>query len=621
MSSQPIFGPGGQARPAPERSTPAGLDLDYANHRLRAESFGMDQNGGNNANSEPFVLHGKPPPHRRGLSAGSAFSKFSNLRHRTQAILVIISAMLLATLVFCIAVFAVQAQSRCMPKPSGITRLSYGSYQGQTLSDGVDQYLGMRYASVPSRFSAPQYPSPFSGVQQATKVGPGCQGTGDPSPANVEDCLFVDVYKPTNANPASNLPVYVFIQGGGLMDAGAHFNGTGLIVASNMSIVVVSFTYRVGLFGFLASSEIQANASLNNGYLDQRQVLQWVQKEIQQFGGNANHVVLGGQSAGAGSIVNHLTSFGGVNQNLFHGAIMESQSMPPVRNVSQQQFQYDDLVNKTGCSTSSDTLGCLRGLPYAKILAHGGPIPYPDAAGAPVYAYNPVRDGKFIVDLPVNMMAKGNFIKVPTVFGDDTNEGTVFTPSSIKTTQSSRIFINNNYPTVTDSQLDKFVEMYNLNNTDQPNYWLQASWAYGETRYTCPGIYMSSLMVNHSNPNVWNWRYNIATPQQEQTLDLVSHGSELGAIWGPQFAGGPGISDMLETNATETVTVMQGYWLSFIKTLDPNKLKPSVAPTWDAWNGSNRVLFDFNGTAMETIGGAQLDRCGYLNQIAGLLQQ
>ena len=78
---------------------------------------------------------------------------------------------------------------------------------------------------------------------------------------------------------------------------------------------------------------------------------------------------------------------------------------------------------------------------------------------------------------------------------------------------------------------------------------------------------------------------------------------------------------MLETNATETVTVMQGYWLSFIKTLDPNKLRPSIAPNWDVWNGSNRVLFDSNGTAMETIGEAQLNRCGYLNQIAGLLQQ
>ena len=636
----PAPGPGGRAAPSHEHSPFHTLDLAYANERLEAvqdrnsrhENDNDDGNGASRLSvgqhSSGTNSHGEAVGHGKAPSTPST-SRFA-LRRRTQVILVALSAMLLAVVVFCIAVFAVSAQSRCAPSPaspgtnpnpSGVVSLSYGKYQGTTLDNGVDQFLGMRYAAPPTRFSAPQSPQNFSGTAEAFQYAPGCRGSGDPSPATSEDCLFVDVYAPTKKSPGSKFPVFVFIQGGGLIDSFGHFNGSGLVLASNMSIVTVSFTYRVGMFGFLASSEVQKNGSLNNGYLDQHQLLQWVHEEIAQFGGDPNHVVLGGQSAGAGSVANHLTAYGGVDQHLFQGAIMQSQSMPPVRNVSQQQFQYDSLVKKVGCNGTTDTLECLRGLSYEELLAHGGPISYPGNDHPPVYAYNPVVDGKFITDVPLSLFGNGQFVRVPTVFGDDTNEGTIFTPRSLKTEDESTTFMKNNYPALSDAQLDQFKTMYKFDNTDTSDYWLQASWAYGETRYICPGIHMSTLVANNSNENVWNWRYNIATPEQKKDLNLVAHGSEMPAIWGPQYQGPSGPAEMLETNATDTVTAMQGYWLSFIKTLDPNRLKPDVAPTWDTWNGTNRILFDFNGTSMEIIDDSQIERCGYLSQIMVQLQQ
>ncbi|KAI4150994.1 MAG: hypothetical protein LQ340_003768 [Diploschistes diacapsis] len=633
--SQLAAGPGGQGGSLPQHSGSPALDLEYANERLRVEQSRNGQHGNGYVSSSYSIPKGSVDAdmHKHGTRGRSR--RFA-MRQRTEVILVALSAMLLAVIVFCIAVFGVQAQKRCTappsssspgtsPNPSGLVTLSYAKYQGTTLGNGVDEFLGIRYADPPTRFSAPQYPQQnFSHTQEAFQIGPGCQGAGSLDPDNAEDCLFADVYRPATANPSSKLPVFVFIQGGGLIDSTAHFNGSGLVIASNMGMVTVSFTYRVGMFGFLASSEVQANGSLNNGYLDQHQLLQWVQKEIAQFGGDPNHVVLGGQSAGAGSVVNHLTAYGGSfqnNQSLFHGAIMESQSMPPIRNVSEQQFQYDSLVNKTGCGNAADTLACLRGLPYEELLSDGGFIPYPGNQGPPVYGYNPVIDGELIVDLPVNMLANGDFIKVPTVFGDDSNEGTIFTPRYFKTQDQSTTFMKDNFPSLTDNQLNEYTTMYTFNDTAQPDYWLKASWAYGETRYVCPGIHMSSLITNHSNANVWNWRYNIATPAQQASLNLVSHGSELPAIWGPQYQGPSGPAKMLETNATNTVAAMQGYWVSFIKTMDPNKLKPDLAPTWDAWNGSNRILFDFNGTSMETIDAGQMQRCGYISQLMAQLQQ
>lgn len=95
----------------------------------------------------------------------------------------------------------------------------------------------------------------------------------------------MDVYAPTNTTKTSNLPVYVFIQGGGFNDnANANYDGKALVKASEMGIVVVNFNYRVGPYGFLASSEVKANASLNNGLKDQRQLLYWIQDHISEVG-------------------------------------------------------------------------------------------------------------------------------------------------------------------------------------------------------------------------------------------------------------------------------------------------------------------------------------------------
>lgn len=97
-----------------------------------------------------------------------------------------------------------------------------------------------------------------------------------------EDCLFVDVYAPTNAvQSGKKLPVYFFIQGGGFAElSNANYNGTGLVEASGHNIVVVTFNYRVGPYGFLAGKEVEDGASLNNGLKDQIKALEWVQKYI-----------------------------------------------------------------------------------------------------------------------------------------------------------------------------------------------------------------------------------------------------------------------------------------------------------------------------------------------------
>ncbi|KAJ5214399.1 hypothetical protein N7449_001568 [Penicillium cf. viridicatum] len=109
--------------------------------------------------------------------------------------------------------------------------LDYVTYKGVSLINGVVQYLGMRFAKAPLgdlRFRALQDPEHSSEVQNATKFGPICVGVGQSfSDILVEDCLFINVWTPANASTESNLPVWLFIQGGGYADnTNANYNGS-----------------------------------------------------------------------------------------------------------------------------------------------------------------------------------------------------------------------------------------------------------------------------------------------------------------------------------------------------------------------------------------------------------
>lgn len=101
------------------------------------------------------------------------------------------------------------------------------------------------------------------------------------TPGYSEDCLFLDVYAPTNAKQGNPLPVFILIQGGGFnSNSNPNYSGVGLVKASDKNIIVVTFNYRVGPYGFLASDEIRKGGDFNIGLKDQRKVFEWVQRHI-----------------------------------------------------------------------------------------------------------------------------------------------------------------------------------------------------------------------------------------------------------------------------------------------------------------------------------------------------
>jgi len=403
-----------------------------------------------------------------------------------------------------------------------VVNLNYTSYRGVELQNGVTQWLGLRYAAPPLgnlRFSAPQPPLAAYGIQDANAHGPICLGTNAGAPTNTssEDCLFLDIYAPSNATDLSKLPVYFFIQGGGFnTDSNPNLNGSGLVIASDLNIVVVNFNYRVGPYGFLAGQEILDGGSVNNGLKDQRQALQFVQSYISQFGGDPCHVTMGGDSAGAQSVTLQLTAYGGRDDGLFHATAAESQSFSALRTVNASQFMYDNLVIRAGCASSIDTLACLRSLNATALQAVNINTPFPGAQQPPLYMYGPTLDYDFISDYTYRAYAEGKFVKLPAIYGDDTNEGTIFTPVNTSTIGQSDTFIQDQFPNITLAQLGEWNALYPVNGTPTfPNsgrYWRQVSNGYGEMRYICPGIFVSGVYAQMNLTSNWNYRWNVIDP-------------------------------------------------------------------------------------------------------------
>ncbi|KAK8061332.1 hypothetical protein PG994_007698 [Apiospora phragmitis] len=518
-----------------------------------------------------------------------------------------------------------------------IVRTNCGVYNGQSSAkDGITRWLGMRYAAPPVgnlRFEPPQDPQCVDRIQEASQHGKYCLATGaSPKDSRTsEDCLFIDVFAPTNASTFSRLPVFFFIQGGGFnSDSNPNLDGRGLIQAGNHSIVVVTFNYRVGPYGFITDGD---RITPNNGLQDQRKALQWVQTNIAQFGGDPKHVVLGGASAGAASISLQLAAYGGQDFGLFHGAAAESVSFAPVLTVGQSQYQYDNFSQRLGCvhghkSNFTSSLACLRSKTAAQLQAQNHNIPYPEASGPPLYMWNPVVDGDLLRDVTYNAYAQGKFVKVPMLIGDDTNGGTVFTPRNTSTLRQSDEFLYNQFPFLNYDQLSTINKVYPNLNASCPAagcYWRQVSDVYGDMRYMCPGLYISSELELCGVRGTWNYRYDVRDPAQVKQGLGVPHVVEVNAIFGPQNVQGRAPASYVPGGINaHVVPVIQGYWTSFIRSLDPNKHRYPGSAHWDAWTktGQQRLLFQTEGvTAMETVDYSTQERCRYFNTIGPSILQ
>jgi len=206
-----------------------------------------------------------------------------------------------------------------MAQEAPTARTEAGAVRGATEGD-VASWKGIPFAAAPVgplRWRAPQPAPPWAGVREATAYAHDCMQQpfgGDAAPLGTppaEDCLYLNVWKPAAAK--AKLPVVLWIYGGGYVNGGSSpptYSGANL---ARKGVLVVSFNYRLGRFGtFRHPALTRANEDGplggNYGSLDQIAALQWVHRNIAEFGGDPANVTIMGESAGGGSVHMLLTS-------------------------------------------------------------------------------------------------------------------------------------------------------------------------------------------------------------------------------------------------------------------------------------------------------------------------
>ncbi|MCQ2613566.1 MAG: carboxylesterase family protein [Treponemataceae bacterium] len=216
------------------------------------------------------------------------------------------------------------------------TKISQGYVRGIAAADPrIISYKGIPYAAPPTgdlRWQPPQPHPGWDGVRDCYTFSPiPPQSKPQPGITNIydlewnvdktipmdEDCLTLNIWTPAQTSE-ERLPVYFWIYGGGLQwgnSAEMEFDGERI---ARRGIVVVTINYRLNVFGFFAADGVERNI----GNRDQQFALKWVYENIAAFGGNPDHIVIGGQSAGGGSVISQLNY--PENKKYIKGAVIES---------------------------------------------------------------------------------------------------------------------------------------------------------------------------------------------------------------------------------------------------------------------------------------------------------
>ncbi len=292
-------------------------------------------------------------------------------------------------------------------------------------SEGMHIFKGIPFAAPPVgnlRWKAPQPVAHWDGVRKADAFGPRCMqnvpGGANAQPVS-EDCLYLNVWTAAKA-PGDKLPVMVWIYGGGYNTGSGsqpEYDGEAL---AKKGAVIVTMNYRLGVFGFFAHPELTKESdrrgAANFALLDSVAALQWVQKNIAQFGGDPKRVTIFGESAGAGAIANLMAVLQA--KGLFQRAIGESSSwttatigrLPTLVDAEQAGVKFAD-----GLGVKS--LAELRAKPAADVLKAG--------RGA-----GPVIDGWVLPEDTGTVFAQGKQIDVPVLVGSNRDESFGGTPRS-----------------------------------------------------------------------------------------------------------------------------------------------------------------------------------------------
>ena len=456
-----------------------------------------------------------------------------------------------------------------------IVQTGKGQVQGAD-HNGVTVFKGIPFAAPPVgalRWKAPQPIAAWDKVRPALEFGPRCmQGNiygdmvfRDKGPS--EDCLYLNVWTPA-ASPSALLPVMVWVYGGGFAAGAAsepRQDGQNL---ARKGVVVVSMNYRLNIFGFFTNAELakesDRNSSGNYGLLDQVAALEWVHRNIANFGGDPSNVTIFGESAGSFSVSALMAT--PLAQGLFHRAIGESGAFFSTILNLKPLAKSEEADAAFAASIHAPTLAALRAMPAADLMAA--------ALKQNEIRFSPTIDGYFLPQSVPDIDAAGKQSHIPLLAGWNRDEGS-YHAIFHKDPATAANFVAYAHEHFKD-KADALLKLYPAATDDEVKR--SASDLSGDQFIAFSTWKWLEMQAATGDSPVYRYEFDDAPPQPAgEESHGAYHSAEIefvfGALasknlpWRPQDNA---LSDLMST-----------YWSNFAKTGDPNG--PDL-PKWPVYN-------------------------------------
>ncbi|KAJ4495367.1 Alpha/Beta hydrolase protein [Lentinula lateritia] len=523
-----------------------------------------------------------------------------------------------------------------------VVDLGYAAFAGNSTSpsgiidSNVTFFGSIPYAEPPLgnlRWRAPKMldENAVAGtITDARNWGPPCIQTPAMVGIGSEDCLTLNIWKPTNASAGDKLPV----AGGGFYAGSPQgFPLYDWVSQHPTGLIGASITYRLGMLGFFAGLEIDGasdNIDLNVGLLDQRAGLEWLNRHVSQFGGDPEDMTIIGESAGGASIVMQVTAYGGTKPVPFKRVVAESIGFGPTMTNAQIEeytstcgsaFLLPKLIRtlKKYTLTIGAIVGAINSIPAGKF--------------APVVE----GPGGFMPDLPSRLIHSGNFSTVESVIaGHCTGDGKTFaggSPDQFVTDEDIKDIVFSRWPGVSNETQDQALAMYPAPNTTDPEItseWDRAWLMAGEIIFTCMDWLLAEATLNRSVESVFSYAWNAPDTVLFDAKPYLGamHTSDLYFLFDGNTLENAGNS-FAAFNESESALSREAiaYWTSFSQSGDPSSSKLSTSPAWevfapntfsdlDSINGTRQRLLIARGndtaitaSQMQFISSAERERC------------
>ncbi|KAJ0178415.1 hypothetical protein K1T71_006238 [Dendrolimus kikuchii] len=485
---------------------------------------------------------------------------------------------------------------------------------------GYDYYefLEIPYAKPPIgdlRFKNPQYPESWEGERDATSYhneNIACQvDFQNGKLSGSEDCLYLNIFTPKVKTKSTLLPVMVYIHGGGFIyGSGTKKSECGPDYLIENEVVVVTINYRLGVLGFLSLDIMEAPG--NMGLKDQVKALEWIQKNIENFGGDKNNVTIFGISAGSASVEYLMLS--PLAKGLFHKAILQSGSALNdwAINFEYKQLLYQllkELIYKGSTDDNQAIRAFLLKTPVLNLMGAAFQATETFTTKRIFFGFVPTIEkdfGKgdtFLSELPHKLLKEGRFNNVPVIRGFCDLEGAIMNmmkPFAVKELLDKKDFAGHWAYEFNAADKDKYNKKITTEYLDtiksNDDFDKFATDFFGDLHFVA-GIALSARLASSKNTPIYMYLFTFegnlnATKALFGVMRKgASHGDDLGYLLRHTAMDFKILteSDIIARNR------MTRMWTNFAKTCNPTPSKTEEIPVeWPVYTKESPLYLHFD---------------------------